>query len=85
MKKYLGLALIALLVISCVATPEVITECLASEPAGFWKGLWHGLISPVTIVASFFMDNVSMYEVNNTGIWYDLGFIFGIGGLSSRA
>ena len=48
------------------------------ETDGFWSGLWHGLISPVTFIISLFSDNVNIYEVHNTGNWYDFGFIFGI-------
>jgi hypothetical protein len=48
-----------------------------SEPAGFWAGLWHGLICGVTFIISLFTDTVRMYEVNNTGGWYDFGFLFG--------
>ncbi|ACZ30148.1 hypothetical protein Xcel_1117 [Xylanimonas cellulosilytica DSM 15894] len=62
-----------------------------TDPAvGFWYGLWHGLIIPVTFVVSLFNDNVSIYEVHNTGNWYDLGFLLGIacvlggGGAGSR-
>ena len=46
--------------------------------AGFWLGLWHGLISPVTFVVSLFTDAVSIYEVRNSGGWYDLGFVAGV-------
>lgn len=46
--------------------------------AGFWRGLWHGLIAPVTFVISLFGDGVSVYEVHNNGGWYDFGFLFGL-------
>ncbi len=48
------------------------------EPAGFWLGLWHGIISPVTFLVSLFNDTVSIYEVHNSGNWYDAGFMLGI-------
>jgi len=35
--------------------------------AGFWLGLWHGLIAPITFVISLFSDNVNFYEVHNNG------------------
>ena len=50
----------------------------AEGPAGFWLGLWHGVILPVTWVVSLFTDTVNVYEVHNNGNWYDTGFIFGI-------
>jgi hypothetical protein len=52
------------------------------DPAGFWLGLWQGLILPVTFVASLFNDDVGIYEVANRGHLYDLGFLLGAGGLS---
>ncbi len=41
-------------------------------------GLWHGIISPVTLVISFFNSDVHMYEVHNAGSEYDLGFLLGV-------
>ena len=41
-------------------------------------GLWHGIIAPVTLVFSFFDDNIHMYEVHNAGSEYDLGFFLGV-------
>lgn len=46
--------------------------------AGFWAGLWHGLIAPITFIFSLFNLNVRIYETNNTGRWYDFGFLIGI-------
>lgn len=50
----------------------------AEEPAGFWLGLWHGIILPVTWIVSLFTRTVSPYEVFNSGNWYDVGFVLGI-------
>ena len=47
--------------------------------AGFWDGLIHGAISPVLFVISLFDNHVNMYEVNNNGHWYDLGWVLGAG------
>jgi hypothetical protein len=46
--------------------------------AGFWLGLWHGVISPVTFIISLFSDNVNIYEAHNNGGWYNFGFMFGM-------
>lgn len=51
---------------------------ILEHPAGFWLGLWHGLIAPVTFVISLFKDTVNVYEVHNSGNWYDFGFVFGL-------
>ena len=57
---------------------------LANEPAengrvaGVLQGLWHGLIAPVTLIISFFNENVQMYEVHNDGKEYNLGYLLGV-------
>jgi hypothetical protein len=57
-----------------------------AEPAGFFSGVWHGWIAPLSLVVGIFSDTVRIYEPNNTGWWYDLGFymaiISGFGGLA---
>jgi len=47
--------------------------------AGFWLGLWHGLISPVTFIISIFTKSVRFYEIHNSGGWYNFGFVLGAG------
>lgn len=47
------------------------------QPAGFLWGLWHGGISFFTLVIGIWSDSVQVYEVHNTGGWYDLGFLLG--------
>jgi hypothetical protein len=68
---------VLLLVAACAAGPNPSVE---DSGAGFWLGLWHGIIIPVTFVISLFNDNVSIYEVDNNGNWYDFGFMLGIAG-----
>ena len=46
--------------------------------AGFWAGLWHGLICIITFIISLFTDSVGVYEINNNGNWYNFGFVLGI-------
>jgi hypothetical protein len=48
------------------------------DPAGFWLGLWQGLISPITSIVSLFTTKVNIYEVQNNGNWYDFGFMLGV-------
>jgi hypothetical protein len=66
-----------LLLSSCApdANPVVGT---GEDPAGFFMGLWHGIILLVTFVISLFTDDVSVYEVVNSGNWYNFGFILGV-------
>ena len=68
------LAVIAVLVTGCEAGTARFS---ADQPAGFWAGLWHGAISVVTLIIHVFNDGVRVYEVNNTGGWYDFGFLLG--------
>jgi hypothetical protein len=67
----------------CMATQRALPAVLRSpgEP-GFLPGVWHGLIAPIAFVVSLFSDQVRIYAVPNTGRWYDLGFMLGIGGFS---
>ena len=46
--------------------------------AGILLGLWHGIISPITLILSFLNPAVQMYEVHNDGAPYNLGFLLGI-------
>lgn len=55
---------------------------------GFLIGLFHGAISFFTMILSFF-TGIEMYAKNNSGSWYDLGFVIGAmifygGGAKSR-
>lgn len=77
--RWLFLVAVALVVTSCAAGPNVVSHVDSAQVAGFWKGLWHGLIYPVTFFISLFTDNVNIYEVRNIGNWYDFGFVAGIG------
>jgi hypothetical protein len=73
--KWLAFVLIAVLMLTSCAAGN---EKFDLDPAGFWMGLWHGLISLVTFIISLFNSEVTIYEVNNTGWPYNLGFILGV-------
>ena len=57
-----------------------------ADPAGFFSGIWHGWIAPISLVVGFFNPEIHIYEIYNTGWWYDFGYymaiISGFGGLS---
>jgi hypothetical protein len=62
------------------------TTYSAQEPAGFFSGVWHGWIAPVSLIVGIFKSGIRIYEPFNTGWWYDLGFyiavIAGFGGIT---
>lgn len=82
MKKILFVAFIAVLLLSsCAPGHNTSEDIIATDGslAGFWFGLWHGVISPVTFLLSLFSDSVNFYEVHNNGGWYNFGFLLGAG------
>jgi hypothetical protein len=72
--------LVVLMLTSCAgaAGPNNVAGTATSHTAGFWAGLWHGLILPITFVVSLFTNSVSIYDVHNNGNWYNFGFVLGI-------
>jgi hypothetical protein len=87
MKK--KLFLIMLLIFAAL----MLTGCIPGDgrhdverPANFLWGIWHGWIAPLSLIISLFNREIGIYEVWNTGFWYDFGFyiavISGFGGLS---
>ena len=84
MKTAFGLGILALAVVvmvGCLAGPNELAKSPDEEGnvAGFWKGLWHGIIAPVTFVISLFTDTLHFYEAHNNGNWYNVGFVLGAG------
>ena len=76
--KLLGISLLALILFVGCAKSIDVTACVGTKTYGFWNGLWHGIISPVTFFVSLFKERVAIYAVNNNGGWYDFGFMIGI-------
>jgi len=64
-----------LLMMGCAAGDAQFT---AEAAAGFWVGVWHGVISVVTLIIGIFSETVEVYETSNTGGWYDFGFLLGV-------
>ena len=73
------LLIFSFILASCAAGPNPLrnTENEDGEVAGFWKGLWHGIIAPFTFIISLFSKSVYVYEVHNNGGWYTFGFLLG--------
>lgn len=84
---------IILLILVAFVNVALLTGCMpgdgtytSSKPAGFFWGVWHGWIAPISLIRGLFNKSIRVYEVVNKGWWYDLGFymaiISGFGGLS---
>jgi len=81
MKKTTILLIIGVMVLmsACAAGPNELrnTPDEDGDVAGFWSGLWHGIISPFTFIVSLFSKSVYVFEVHNNGGWYTFGFLLG--------
>lgn len=81
-KKHRVLVLIVMFVfifLSCAPGNERWNQDVnPGNKAGFWAGIWHGLIIIITFIVSLFTKEVGIYEVNNTGWPYNLGFLIGL-------
>ncbi len=88
-------ALVLMMVALAACMPGVNSQVGVDSPegyvAGFGLGVLHGFLVPVSFVLSLFGDSVNIYEVHNTGNWYDIGFVLGaallitlLGGVSWR-
>ena len=82
MRKFLFLSLTLILLVGCLPTSAL----GGRPPAGFFSGLWHGWMAPLSLIVGLFNPDVRLYEVNNVGWWYDFGYymaiISGFGGIS---
>lgn len=76
MKRVTALALVTLMLAACTATQS--PAAVQATAPGFWLGVWHGFIFPVTFIVSLFTDDISIYAVPNNGAWYDAGYFVGI-------
>ena len=83
-KWFIILILASMLLLSSCAGDEQFKE--GGKRANILHGIWHGWIAPLSLFISIFSDGIRMYEPNNTGWTYDLGFymavIGGFGGLA---
>jgi hypothetical protein len=82
-KLALGFLLLCLILLTSGCLPGDGASTRAN-PAGFFSGIWHGWIAPVSLVLGFFHRTTRIYEPLNSGWWYDLGFYAAvIGGFGS--
>jgi hypothetical protein len=77
----IGLLLSLLIIMACAPGGGVYNS---DRPAGFFVGIWHGWIAPISLIWGLFNPEIRVYEPFNTGWWYDLGFYIAIvGGFGS--
>ncbi len=74
------LTLVLFLLVSCTATQPPLSP--DGDVPGFFLGLWHGFIAPITFIISLFPNDLRIYAFPNAGLWYDFGFMLGISGFS---
>jgi hypothetical protein len=77
---FIAAMVLALGVAGCMPGPNPLkgTPIGEGHAAGFWLGLWHGVLGPVTFVMSLFKEGTGFYEVHNNGGWYNAGFLLGL-------
>lgn len=84
---------LVILALGFCSTALLLTGCMpgdgansGSDLAGFFTGIWHGWIAPISLIRSIFDHRISIYETYNTGFFYNLGYymaiISGFGGLA---
>jgi hypothetical protein len=67
---WLGVVLALLTLSACAAGPNEMVDT-GPDPAGFWLGLWHGLISPITFLISLFTSGSRRSKTTATGTTSD--------------
>ncbi|WP_189604812.1 hypothetical protein [Salinimicrobium marinum] len=54
-----------------------LTSCAPAGPTeyeyGFFSGVWHSFISPISVIGSAFSSEIAVYAVTNNGFWYYSG------------
>lgn len=80
-KSFSGLFLLLLVILTMSSCAEVQPDAwgwVVGTTYGFWGGLWHGFTLLFSIFGRIFDDKIAIYAINNTGVWYDGGFVLGV-------
>jgi hypothetical protein len=56
----------------------VTSDEFSYDHPGFFSGIWHGSLAPYSLIARWFIDDIKMYAIPNSGWFYDLGYLMGI-------
>ena len=73
-------------IILVIILPILLNGCIPDDgsyttgsPAGFFAGIWHGIIVWITFfIGLFTKGEYTIYEAINTGWSYNLGFLLGV-------
>ena len=73
-------------ILTLVVLTFALTACIAKQSGaavspngpGFLDGVLHGFIFPVAWAVSLFTDKIAVYDVPNSGGWYNFGYFIGI-------
>ncbi len=74
LKNTLGILMFFFLTISFSSVTEAKLQYYGEKRSGFWGGVWDGITSPITAPLSVFFDGVNVYNKNNSGLSYNIGF-----------
>lgn len=68
-----------------IAALLIFSSCAPEGPSvkeyGFFYGIWHGFIFFPALFGKLFNLDIGIHALNNSGFWYWLGYIIGIGGV----
>jgi hypothetical protein len=71
------LLIVVLLIFISSCAPSGYSE----DDYGFFSGIWHGICIPFTIIGKIFGMDIGLYAENNSGTFYWIGMLIGIGSL----
>lgn len=80
-KILIGVILLFVLTSVSSCAPNGYTE----SESGFFSGIIHGFILIFSLLGKLFGFSVGIYAEHNSGFFYWLGFIIGIGGIGGGA
>ena len=80
MSKTFVIVLILVAIALAACAPGSLRFEQKERPAGFFWGIWHGWIAPVSLIWHLFNPSIRIYETNNVGWLYDLGFYIAVVG-----
>ncbi len=75
MKKIVLFLLVCVFFTGC-ANPNDVAPNIDQS---FLSGFWDGLTIYFAFIGKLFGFDYSIYEMHNSGTWYDLGYVFGVG------